>query len=57
MINLKNLVDFVKPYYMIKDIMHDLSHIERVLKYVEKLLKQGNYKADINILTYSAYFH
>lgn len=37
--------------------MHDSSHIERVLKYVEKLLKEGKYEADIDILIYSAYFH
>jgi len=57
MINIINLLDFVKPYYKNKDIMHNLSHIDRVLKYVKKLLKAGNYKADIDILTYSAYFH
>ncbi|WP_291583891.1 hypothetical protein [Clostridium sp. UBA6640] len=49
--------EFVNPYYKNKDIMHDLSHIERVLKYVEKLLKEGKYEADIDILIYSAYFH
>jgi len=40
-----------------KDIMHNLSHIDRVLKYVKKLLKAGNYKSDIDILIYSACFH
>ncbi|WBW97503.1 hypothetical protein [Oceanirhabdus sp. W0125-5] len=57
MVNINNLIDFVKPYYENKDIMHNLSHIDRVLKYVEKLLKVGNHKADKDILTYSAYFH
>jgi uncharacterized protein len=57
MIKINNLLDFVKPYYESKDIMHNLSHIDRVLKWVEKLLKIGNYKADIDILIYSAYFH
>lgn len=57
MININNLLYFVKPYYENKDIMHNLSHIDRVLKYVKKLLKVGNYKVEIDILTYSAYFH
>lgn len=57
MININNLLNFVKPYYESKDIMHNLSHIDRILKYVEKLLKAGNYKADKDILMYSAYFH
>ena len=57
MININNLLDFVKPYYESKDIMHNLSHINRVLKYVEKLIKISNYKYDIDILTYSTYFH
>lgn len=57
MINVNNQLEFVKPYYESKDIMHNLSHIDRVLKYIEKLLKAGDYKADIDILTYSAYFH
>ena len=51
------LIDFVKPYYENKDIMHDLSHIDRVLNYVEKLLSLGNYKVDKEVLTYAAYFH
>lgn len=57
MVNKDNLVDFIKPYYMNKDIMHNLSHIDRVLKYAEKLLKAGNYKTDADILMYAAYFH
>ena len=57
MINVDSLIIFVKPYYENKDIMHDLSHINRVLKYVGKILTLGNYKADLDILTYSAYFH
>ena len=57
MININNLLDFVKPYYESKDIMHNLSHINRVLKYVGKLIKVSNYKYDKDILTYSTYFH
>ncbi|GKX65919.1 hypothetical protein [Inconstantimicrobium mannanitabidum] len=57
MINIDNLLSFVKPYYENKDIMHNLSHIERVLKYVDKLLEAGRYQVDKDILTYAAYFH
>ncbi|MEK6266525.1 MAG: hypothetical protein N2B06_17405 [Clostridium sp.] len=57
MININNLLDFIKPYYASKDIMHNLSHIDNVLKYVEKLLKAGKYEANNDILIYSSYFH
>lgn len=57
MVNMDKLLDFVKPYYEDKDIMHDLSHISRVLICVEKLLKTGDYKEDVDTLKYAAYFH
>jgi len=57
MISKEKLVKFAIPYYKNKDIMHDLSHIERVLKYVEKLVKSIDYKVDMDILIYGAYFH
>lgn len=57
MISKEKLIEFVAPYYKNKDIMHDLSHIERVLKYVERLVKSIDYKVDIDILIYGAYFH
>ena len=44
MISKEKLIEFVTPYYKNKDIMHDLSHIERVVKYVEKLGKSIDYK-------------
>lgn len=55
--NLDNLLEFVTPYYEQKDIMHDLSHINRVLIYVDKLLREGYYNADIEVLKYAAHFH
>ncbi|MDR3598022.1 hypothetical protein [Clostridium sp.] len=57
MINMDCLLEFVKQYYQSKDIMHDLSHINRVLRYIEELLKTGNYKVDIDIIKYATYFH
>lgn len=49
------LEEFVKPFYEKKDIMHDLSHIKRILKIAKSLSKK--YKVDDSILTYGAYFH
>lgn len=57
MININNLKSFVKQYYKNKDIMHDLLHVDRVLKYVEKLTKVGNYNVDMEVLIYAIYFH
>lgn len=57
MVNINDLLSFVTPYYENKDIMHNLSHIERVLRYVDKLLEAGRYHVNEDILTYSAYFH
>ncbi|ACR80485.1 hypothetical protein Kole_1801 [Kosmotoga olearia TBF 19.5.1] len=39
MINITDLLQFVRPYYESKDIMHDLSHVERVLKTANRLGK------------------
>lgn len=57
MVNMDSLLGFVKQYYEDKDIMHDLSHISRVLIYVGKLLRTGNYETDEDALKYAAYFH
>lgn len=58
MINIDSLMNFVLPYYTTKDIMHDLSHIERVLKYVEKLIQETSLtNIDMDILLYATYFH
>lgn len=47
MIDTDNLLTFVEPNYKNKDILHNLSHIERVLQYIGKLLKAGNKLIDI----------
>ena len=57
MINTNELIEFVTPYYQNKDIMHDLSHIERVIKSVNKLLKHYDVFIDLDSITYAAYFH
>ncbi len=35
-LNKTSLIEFVSPYYADKDIMHNMWHIELVLKAVEK---------------------
>ncbi|SFB26290.1 hypothetical protein [Clostridium frigidicarnis] len=57
MINIENLKEFAQPYYAKKDIMHNLCHIGRILKSVEKLLEHGEYNVDMEIVTCAAYFH
>jgi uncharacterized protein len=46
---------FVQPYYNKKDLMHNFSHITRVLKLAEKIAK--NYQVDNELLIIGAYFH
>lgn len=51
------LVEFVKPYYADKDIMHNMWHIELVEKMVWKIIKAGNYRVDSESLCLAIYFH
>jgi uncharacterized protein len=46
---------FVAPFYAQKDVMHDLSHVKRVLRRARTISKK--YHPDNTILTYAAYFH
>ncbi len=46
---------FVFPYYESKDLMHDFSHIERILKLAKEL--SANYQIEYKLLTLGAYFH
>ncbi len=57
MIDKAALLDFIRPYYADKDIMHDLWHIELVLKMVEKILSVSSYAADEEALLLAAHFH
>jgi uncharacterized protein len=53
----EGLIEFVSPFYVNKDIMHNLSHIERVLNSARKLLKYYPEITDLELITYSCYFH
>ena len=46
---------FVQTYYEGKDLMHNFSHIVRVLKLAEKIAK--NCQVDTELLIIGAYFH
>lgn len=51
------LLEFVTPYYQAKDIMHNLWHIELVVKTVDKIIAMGNYPVDRDKLLLATYFH
>ncbi|TBL67471.1 hypothetical protein [Paenibacillus thalictri] len=57
MIDMDNLIKFVKPYYADKDIMHDLSHIDRLINSANRLLKYYPEISDRNLILYACYFH
>jgi uncharacterized protein len=57
MLNEKALLEFVEPYYIGKDIMHNMWHIELVNKMANKILSVSSYKVDEKCLTLAAYFH
>jgi len=51
------LIEFIRPYYANKDIMHNMWHIELVEKWVNKILNLNCYDANIEHLTFATYFH
>lgn len=53
--DIKKLENFVTPFYVNKDIMHDVSHIKRIIKLAKKLSK--NYKTNLLIICGGAYLH
>lgn len=57
MLNGKALLEFVEPYYINKDIMHNMWHIELVKKMVDRILSLSRYEIDEECLTLAIYFH
>ncbi len=55
--NEEELIEFVKPYYEDKDIMHNMWHMELVKKAIDKILKISNYNVDYDSLITAMYFH
>ena len=52
-----DLINFIKPYYENKDIMHNMWHINLVKKEVDKILAISDYDVNYNNLLYALYFH
>ncbi|MBQ8626962.1 MAG: hypothetical protein IJ419_12435 [Agathobacter sp.] len=57
MLDEKALFEFVEPYYIDKDIMHNMWHIELVKKMINRILSISNYKVDEESLILATYFH
>ncbi|MCS7463787.1 hypothetical protein N0M98_27150 [Paenibacillus doosanensis] len=58
MIDRNRLAEFVSPFYEHKDIMHDISHIERMMQSARKLLVfYPEMAADSEWIEYGCYFH
>ncbi|MEG2290596.1 MAG: hypothetical protein RR891_11235 [Clostridium sp.] len=55
--NIEKLIEFTNPYYENKDIMHNMWHIELMLKWVDKIISIGDYKSDYEALVLATYFH
>ena len=55
--DLNALIDFSVPYYATKDIMHNIRHIELVVKAAEYIIHAGKYSIDHDSLLAAAYFH
>lgn len=53
----KSLTRVVEPYYVDKDIMHNMWHIELVKKMVNKILAISNYEVEKECLMLATYFH
>lgn len=53
----KALLKFVEPYYIDKDIMHNMWHIELVNKMIKKILSETSYNVDEECLELAAFFH
>jgi uncharacterized protein len=51
----KKLERFVSKFYKSKDVMHDLTHVRRILTTAKEMSRTS--KADMSILTFAAYFH
>lgn len=51
----RELEKFVHKFYENKDVMHDLTHVKRVLATAVKM--STKFEADLSILTLAAYFH
>jgi len=54
---INDIIEFVKPFYRDKDIMHDFTHIERIQHALEKLKKTSELGFDGELAEAALYFH
>jgi len=57
MVDEKELLKFVSPYYEDKDIMHNMWHIELVQRMINRILSHCDYEVDEECLKLATYFH
>lgn len=57
LLDIEKLINFSRQYYKYKDIMHDLSYIERMLKIAKELSEAYKEDIDIELIVYGCYFH
>lgn len=57
MISKEKLVEFTSKFYSEKDLMHNLSHVNRILKMIDNLRYFVNEPVNNKYLIYGAYFH
>ena len=57
MIDMTALKAFSEPYYIDKDIMHNMWHIELVQRMIERILSLGIYEINKEHLLLALYFH
>ena len=57
MLNEQALREFVEPYYIEKDIMHNMWHIELVRKMVDRIRSISNYEVNEESLILATFFH
>jgi uncharacterized protein len=57
MVNFDRLIHFVAPFYENKDIMHNLSHIERMIDCAKLLIDEHEIIVDEDIIIYGSCFH
>lgn len=57
MIDRDKLRKFIEPYYIDKDIMHNMWHIELVEKQMNRIIELGQYDVNREYLTLALAFH
>lgn len=55
--NMKEIENFVLPYYSQKDLMHNFEHIQRLKKLALNMCKQYEGNVDKDLVICGAYFH